>query len=60
MATLKIIIATDNDAFSDSRELCRILDSVKDRLKDDMSDSVIRDINGNTVGSVTVYEREDY
>ena len=55
---IKITINTDNAAFKDNPtgEVCRILRDLADRADDYGIENTerLRDINGNTVGKVTV------
>ena len=51
---IKITIKTDNAAFSDGRtELARILRDLADRFENSRA-LIVRDVNGNTCGSVTL------
>jgi len=72
MSRIQITIDTDNAAFfqdgiSDTFEVSRILNNMAERMQD--FDSVsdfstinerIRDINGNNVGIVKYWDRNDY
>jgi len=53
--TVSISIETDNDAFVDDRnaELARILHDLADKIEAGNDVSVIRDMNGNTVGEIS-------
>jgi len=56
MATFKLEINTDNDAFGDSPELelSRLLDELAEEVAEDQREEyIIRDDNGNTVGKAT-------
>jgi hypothetical protein len=48
----------DNDAFVDSQEyeVMRILDSVKDNVRNGAVSGVIRDTNGNIIGQWSIEE----
>lgn len=53
----KLIIETDKDAFADNpkAEIARILRETADKLESGRYVNKLRDVNGNTVGSV-LYE----
>lgn len=55
-----IEIKTSNDAFQDGNshsEIARILRQLADDFENNMAVKILRDINGNTVGSLTVTTR---
>lgn len=60
MATFRLFIDTDNDAFNPDPgpELARLLRKIADRIEDDVPDHyrTILDINGNDVGRYAVKE----
>jgi len=62
MSTVTITINTDNAAFGESEqekaeEVARILSGIVKRLQaGSIPDGKLKDINGNTVGQVGVYE----
>lgn len=54
---LTITIETENDAFANGkgREVARILSGIAQRIKEGETDDFkVRDINGNTVGTVSL------
>ena len=55
---ITITIHTDNAAFGDAPEfeVARILRELSRRLGDRLTDTTIRDLNGNRVGTVTLSE----
>lgn len=59
MATVSIILNTDNDAFYDNEtlEVARILRALADRIEGEALSAIdearLRDINGNTCGNVS-------
>ena len=56
MATVKITINTGNAAFEDDLgEVARILTDLAARFTDGVDEGPVLDVNGNTVGRVTVY-----
>ena len=54
MSNFKLEFETDNEAFSDSKEIDRILRTVADRVSLYWKKGTIRDINGNKVGYWTM------
>ena len=48
---MKINIETENEAFDNPSELPRILLEIVDRINQGETQGIIRDINGNKVGS---------
>jgi hypothetical protein len=58
---ITITIDTDNDAFSSDYEVSRILFELAETFEGGfkhLNDQSIKDINGNTVGQVTIEEPE--
>lgn len=60
MSKVAITIETDNDAFAEypASEVGRILRQYANRVSDEsvVEPTFLKDINGNTVGEVRVYE----
>jgi hypothetical protein len=51
MKTFDLTFEMDNDAFSDEGEVRRILERVSAAYEEGLSGGIIRDANGNNVGS---------
>lgn len=51
MSRFKIVMNVDNSAFEDRFEVRRILRDIIQKLENGDSDTTIRDINGNKIGS---------
>ena len=58
MSAFTLKINTDNDAFQDDQdELARCVRNVAESLKSGKTEGVVKDSNGNTVGSWGLDER---
>lgn len=51
----RLSVDMNNQAFEDKEELIRILESAISKLKDGNETAKLKDINGNTVGTYTIF-----
>lgn len=56
MDKIIIEIRTTNAAFDDPGELSRILSRLAEDLSEGKEPATLRDVNGNTVGTVQIYD----